>query len=270
MGRGFTAFPLLTLLAWTAILAFPGKPQAGAPVAPAGVPDASSGGAKVFVFYPSLARPLAIQDALAGKCPGLDITVFGRLADLQALVGRERPQAILAQNAVLRQFPEYQPRLQGIRNGAATEDFVLVSIDRPFDMSKLAGASIGVVGMLDRKEMDGFVGGLVAGTPRVNRVTKVEDLLPLLIFQSVGAVLVSEANMLEFRKKSQARLMEVKLEKGKVGLLAAGILASPASTGGAAGGAPGGAKAADEREILMALKALDKGTMALLGVDGWK
>jgi hypothetical protein len=253
--RRSAAYPFVAVLAWTAMLAMPGKPHAGAPVAP-------SGGAKVFVFYPSLARPLAIQDALIGKCPGLDITVFGRLADLQALVGREHPQAILAQNAVLGQFPEYQPRLQGLRNGAATEDFVLLSIDKPFDISKVTGSSIGVVGMLDRKEMDGFVGGLVSGTPRVNRVTKVEDLLPLLIFQSVGAVLVSEANMLEFRKKSQARLMEVKLEKGKVGLLAAGILASPA--------APGGAKAADEREILMALKALDKGTMALLGVDGWK
>jgi hypothetical protein len=252
------AFPLLVFLAWTAMLALPGKAQAGAP---SGAPDAPSGGAKVFIFYPSLARPLAIQEALSKKCPGLDITVFGRLTDLQALVGREHPQALLAQNAVLKQFPEYHPRLQGVRNGAATEDFVLLSIDRPFDLSKVTGASIGVVGMLDRKEMDGFVGGLVAGTPRVNRVTKVEDLLPLLIFQSVGAVLVSEANMREFQKKSQAKLVEVKLDKGKVGLLAAGILASPGT---------GGAKAPDEREILTALKALDAGTLALLGVDGWK
>lgn len=54
-------------------------------------------GIKVYVFYPSLARPLAIQDALAKKCPGLEITVFGRLTDLQAMVEREHPAAILAQ-----------------------------------------------------------------------------------------------------------------------------------------------------------------------------
>jgi hypothetical protein len=242
------ALPLLVLLAWTAISAFPGKAQAA--------------GAKVFIFYPSLARPLAIQEALTKKCPGLNITVFGRLTDLLALVDREHPQAILAQSAVLKQFPAYQPRLQGVRNGAATEDFVLLSIDKPFDLDKVTGASIGVVGVLDRKEMDGFVGGLVAGTPRLNRVTKVEDLLPLLTFQTVGAVLVSEANMREFRKKSQAHLVEVKLDKGKVGLLAAGILSS---IGGA-----GGANVPEEREIISALKALDVGTLALLGVDGWK
>ena len=240
-------FPLLVFLA---LLAFPGQARAAR--------------AKVFIFYPSLARPLIIQEALSKKCPGLDITVFGRLADFQALVGREHPQAILAQNAVFKQFPEYQIRLQGTRNGAATEDFVLLSIDKPFDLAKVSGTVIGVVGMLDRKEMDGFVGGLMAGSPRVNRVTKVEDLLPLLIFQSVGAVLVSETNMREFQKKSQARLVEVKLDKGKVGLLAAGILSGTDGPGAAVSKAP------DEREILGALKALDTGSLALLGVDGWK
>lgn len=244
-------FPILVFPAWLALQAFQVESWAA--------------GAKVFVFYPSLARPLAIQEALTKKCPGLDITVFARLTDLQALVGRERPKAILAQNAVLRQFPEYPLRLQGARNGAATEDFVLLSIGKPFDLAKVSGAAIGAVGMLDRKEMDAFVGGLVAGSPRVNRVTKVEDLLPLLIFQSVGAVLVSEANMREFRKKSQANLVEAKLDQGKVGLLAAGILSNAVETAAAAG-----SNAPEERELLSALKALDAGTLALLGLDGWK
>ena len=46
-------------------------------------------GARVFVYYPSLARPLAIQEALAKKCPGLEISVFGRLADLLSRETRE-------------------------------------------------------------------------------------------------------------------------------------------------------------------------------------
>ncbi len=213
-------------------------------------------GARVFVYYPSLARPLAIQEALAKKCPGIEVSVFGRLADLQSQVGREPPQAILAQAAVLGQFPEYLPRLQGTRGGLETEAYVLLSIEKPVDVAAISKASIGVVGILDRKEMDGFVSGLVAGTPKVNRVTKVEDLLPLLIFQSVSAVLVSETNMKEFQKKSQAKLVDVKLDKAKVGLVAAGIKA-------------GGAAAA-EKEILAALQGLDGATLALLGVDAWK
>jgi hypothetical protein len=215
----------------------------------------AAAGAKVFVFYPSLARPLAIQEALAKRCPQLEITVFGRLADLEAKVEDDPPQAILAQSAVLRQFPGYPPHLQGSRKGSITEDFVLLSIDKPYDAANASAASIGVVGMLERKEMDGFVQGMVAGRPRINRVTKVEDLLPLLLFQSVSAVLVSEANLQEFRKKSQAKLVEVKLEKPKVGLLAAGLQAGSGTA---------------ERDILSALRALDPATLSLLGVDAWK
>lgn len=207
-------------------------------------------GAKVFVFYPSLARPLAIQEALAKRCPALEFTVFGRLADLQAKVEKDPPQAILARNEVLRQFPAFQPGLQGLRNGSATEDFVLLSIGKPFDASGDSGA-VGVVGMLDRKEMEGFVGTLVSGPLRINRVTKVEDLLPLLIFRSVSAVLVSEANVREFRKRSRADLVDVKPGKPKVGLVAAGIRESGP-------------------EVLAGLKSLDPATLAFLGVDGWK
>lgn len=210
-------------------------------------------GIKVFVFYPSLARPLAIQDALTKKCPGLEITVFGRLADLQALVEREHPQAILAQNAVLRQFPDYQAHLQGMRAGAATENYVLLSIDKPFDLGEVSKSDIGVVGMLERKEMTEFVDGLVGGTPHINRVTKVEDLLPLLIFRSVAGVLVSEANMKEFQKKSQAKLVGTPLEKAKVGLLAVGVR-----------------DGSGDKDVLDALRKLDAGTLSLVGVDAWK
>jgi hypothetical protein len=213
---------------------------------------------KVFVFYPSLARPLAIQDALSKKCPGLDITVFARLTDLQALVEREHPQAILAQNAVLRQFPEYRSRLQGERGGLVSESYVLLSIDKPFEMEKVSTSDIGVVGMLDRKQMTEFVDGLLPGSPHINRVTKVEDLLPLLIFRSVAAVLVSEANMKEFQKKSQAKLVATVLDKAKVGLVAVGV-----KDGSGADGSGG-------KDVLEALKRLDAGTLSLVGVDAWK
>ena len=86
--------------------------------------------------------------------------MFGRLADLQAMVEREHPAANLAQNAVLKQFPAYQAKLQGTLKGSVTDDYVLLSIDKPVDVAKVSGEAIFVVGMLDRKQMDGFVGGL--------------------------------------------------------------------------------------------------------------
>jgi hypothetical protein len=238
--RAFRLLPLALLLLIGTF--FPGR-----------ILGATPAKAKVFVFFPSLARPSVIQDALNKACPAYVITVFARLSDLNVMVAKEHPQAIVAQNMVLGQFPEYHSRLQGMRAGVATENYVLLSIEKPIALENLATTEIGVVGVLDRKEMTDFIGGILPGATHINRVTKVEDLLPLLIFKSVGAVFVSEANMKEFQKKSQAQLVATKVDKGKVGLTAVGVINGDGDT-----------------QIIEAIKRLDAGTLSLLGVDTWK
>lgn len=228
--------------------------------------------AKVYVFYPTLIRPLALQEALAEKCPGLSITVFGRLTDFQAKVAADPPDALLAQAAVLAQFASYRPRLQGLRKGSPTESYVLLSIDKPADPAKMEGATLGVVGLLERKPMADFVGSLVAGSPRLDRVTKVEDLLPLLTFRAVSAVLVSEPIAREFRRKSQANLVSARLEGAKVGLVSLAVRRAPEA--GIAGGGKGAGVDGDggfpEQELVKAVLGLGAGEMELLGVDAWR
>lgn len=208
---------------------------------------------RLYVFHPSLVRPLALQDALARRCPGLSITVFGRLADFHAKVAADGPDAILALPPVLKQYEGYQPRLQGTRKGQASEAYVLLSLDKAVDPSKLDGVSIGVVGLLERKPMADFVQELLKGAPRLDRVTKVEDLLPLLTFRTVAAVLVSESMAEEFRKKSQANLVVTRLE-AKVGLLSLAM-----RKGGTT-----------EEQLSGAVKGLQGAELELLGVDAWK
>lgn len=212
---------------------------------------------KLYVFYPSLVRPIAIQDALARKCPGLSVTVFGRLNDFQAKVADDAPEAILAQPAVLAQYAPYAPRLQGLRKGSATEPYVLLSIDKPVDPARMDGVTLGVVGLLERKPMSEFVQRLVAGTPRLDRVTKVEDLLPLLTFRTVAAVLVSEAVANEFRKKSQVNLVSAGLGGAKVELVSLAV--RKAETAGPV-----------DPKIVKAIQDLGAAELELLGVDAWK
>lgn len=222
----------------------------------AGLAGSAAQPPRLYVFYPALVRPLALQDALARRCPGLSVTVFGRLTDFQAKVAADDPEALLALPVVLRQYAEWQPRLQGLRKGQPSEPYVLLSLDKPADPAKMDGVTLGVVGLLERKPMADFVQELVKGTPRLDRVTKVEDLLPLLTFRSASAVLVSEAVAAEFRKKSQANLMSAKLEGAKVGLAALALKK----------GVPGAAEA----EILKAIQGLQPAELELLGVDAWK
>lgn len=203
---------------------------------------------KIYVFYPSLAKPNAVQAALQAKCSGSEITVFGRLADFTAMVAQTPPDIILAPKALADQFPAFRPFLKGTRKGATSEEAVLVST-KPVNAGAASTLNVGVVGILDRAPMNGFVQGVVGALPKLKLVTKVEDLLPLLTFGSADAILVGEGQVDDIRGRSQANLQTTPVS-GKIGLIVA-------------------AAKADASKTESALKGLGASEKKMLGVDGW-
>lgn len=211
----------------------------------------SMAGAKVYVFFPSLLRPNAIQSALSEKCAGVDVTVFGRLADFQGQMTQAPPDAVVAPGSVLDLYGSYKTVLKGALKGSGTESLVFLSVGAPVDDAALAKMNLGVVGFLDRAKMGSWVNGAVGGQPKLKNVTKIEDLLPLLTFKSADAVLVQESAAKEIKAKSQANLVETKA-KGKYELV--GVAAKDDAT----------AKAVEA-----AFKSLGAKEKSMLGVDGW-
>ncbi|QQS07283.1 MAG: hypothetical protein IPK50_10380 [Fibrobacterota bacterium] len=203
---------------------------------------------KIYVFYPSMAKPNAVQSALQAKCPGSEITVFGRLADFTAMVGQTPPDVILAPKALADLFPTYKTFLKGTRGGSALEDAVLVST-KPLDAGALATLNVGVVGVLDRGPMNGYVQAVLGGLPKLKLVTKVEDLLPLLTFGSADAVVVGASQVEDLKGRSQANLQTTPAS-GKIGLLVA-------------------CAKGDASKTESALKGLGAAEKKMLGVDGW-
>ena len=115
-------------------------------------------------------------------------------------------------------------------------------------------ASVKTVGALDQLGREGtnaFVAGLVGGQVKVERVTKVEDLLPLLQMQRADAVLLPARLFAEIRATSSLNLVQKELG-GNVGLPAIASV-----------GAGGGQAVADIGKLTgEAAKAL--------GVESWK
>lgn len=203
---------------------------------------------KIYVFFPSLTKPNAVQKALQAKCVGSDVTVFARLADFAAMVGKAPPDAIVAPKPLVEQFSGYKPFLKGTRKGAASEDVVLVST-KPVDPEGLRSLNVGVVGILEREAMDRLVQGALGSAPRLRIVTKLEDLLPLLTFGSADAILVGEGQVEDIKGRSRAELLTTS-GFGKVPLVVA-----------ASRGEPGRVEAS--------LKGLGLAEKKMLGVDGW-
>ncbi|MGC4067225.1 MAG: hypothetical protein QM784_21805 [Polyangiaceae bacterium] len=112
-------------------------------------------------------------------------------------------------------------------------------------------ASVGALDMLGRDGTNGFVKSLLGAAPRVERVSKVEDLLPLLQMQRVDAVLLPSRLFAEIKSASKLALVPRELDKS-IGLPALATV-TPAGD-----------------QIAAAVGKMSAGVSRTLGVDSWR
>ncbi len=105
--------------------------------------------------------------------------------------------------------------------------------------------------MVGREGTNNFVKGLLDASPKVERVSKVEDLLPLLQMQRVESVLLPTRLVSELKSASKLNLVTKELTK-PVGLPAVAVLTA------------GGEK------IVAAVSKMSAATSKTLGVDSWR
>lgn len=207
----------------------------------------------LYVFYPTTMRSQVMEKKLDKACQGVQVTVFGRYKDFKAKVGMDSPDAILTKNPLIKQLGGYSVQRKGVRKGSVSEPYVLLSTDKKVDPGNIAGVSIGVFDILGRKGMKKFVSSYFKGTPRLKRVSKMEDMLQLLTFNMAEAVLIPEIYVKYFREISKLNFAVTPVKKMNIGIIALGVKqgkSAPLTLKGIAG--------------------MDNKTKALLEVDNWK
>jgi hypothetical protein len=202
---------------------------------------------KLLVYLHVAVKQRAFQGLLGAGLPGVDATAVGRVADFERAL-QDGPDAVLTLPLVLA-AQGLTGALKGLAHGSAEERYSLVGTGTVPEPGKVA--SVGALDLLGRDGTNRFVRRLVGAQARVERVTKIEDLLPLLQMQRVDAVLLPARLAGGLRTASRLPLTERELEL-TVGLPAV------ASTG------PAGAA------ILVAIGKMPKDLSKLLGVDEWR
>jgi len=189
----------------------------------------------------------AFQSLLGAGLPGVVTTAVGRAGDFERAL-QDSPDAVLSLPVVLG-ANKLTPALRGFSRGSSEERYALVGAGSAPETSKVA--SVGALDLLGRDGTNRFVRRLVNQQARVERVTKIEDLLPLLQIQRVDAVLLPARLVAELRAASRLPLVERELE-----LTVA--LPAVANTG------PGGAA------LLAAISKMPRDVSKLLGVEEWR
>jgi hypothetical protein len=202
---------------------------------------------KLLVFLHVAVKQRAFQGELQAALPGIDVTAVGRIGDFDRSL-QDHPDAVLTLPLVLA-ARGIGATLRGRRQGAQDEVYALVGADSMPDPTKIQ--TVGALDLLGRDGTDSFVNRVLGARPKVERVTKVEDLLPLLQMQRVDAILLAARFVTELKKASRLTLFQRDLAT-KVELPAAATLTA---------GGP---------QILGALSRLPARLSAAMGVDEWR
>jgi hypothetical protein len=200
----------------------------------------------LLVFLHLAIKQRALQSGLQAALSGIEVTAVGRVGDFERSL-KEGTDAVVALPVVLEAF-KLSPKLRGSRGGSGEEKYSLVAVGTAPDPQKIA--SVGALDLLGREGTNGFVKGLLGAAPRIERVSKVEDLLPLLQMQRADAVLLPSRLYAEIKGASKLNLAQQELSR---------TVALPAAAGVTAAGA----------HVLAALGKMPAQAAKTLGVDSW-
>jgi len=202
---------------------------------------------RLLVFVHAAVKQRALQTGLQAALAGVEVTAVGRIADFERCL-KEGTDAVLAIPQVILAC-KLSPSLRGVRAGSTEEKYSIVGVGATPDPASIG--SVGALDVLGREGTNAFVRDLLGASPRVERVSKVEDLLPLLQMQRVDAVLLPLRLLSEIKSTSKLALTERQLGKA-VGL--------PAVASASAGGG----------RVVAAVSKMPPDIAKILGVDSWR
>lgn len=178
---------------------------------------------RLYVFYPSVMRTQIMQKKLSLALPGIEIRVFGRYKDFKIKTQIDSPEAILSKTPIIKQLGGYFSQRKGIRHNKTDESYVLLSVGKGANPTQMAGTTLGAFDILGRKGMKKFMGQYFSVTPRLKLVSKMEDLLQLLTFNMVDAILIPEIYVSYFKEISKLHFIVTPIPTMRVGIIALAI-----------------------------------------------
>ena len=213
---------------------------------------AQGGPPVLYVYLHTDSKFAELERVLKSQLPALAVTVFGRFRDFEEAMQARPPDAVLGIGALLNTL-DLPPALQGLRGGVDWETYALLSPDAALDTTA-AGKVIGAVDLLGRTATQAFVAQLVGSDDiKLKRVTKLEDLLPLLQLSAADGVVAPAATVRGIIAQSRLPLRMRELPQTRVKLPAVGVR-----------------NAAGRDLVVKQIQRMDGATNRTLGVDAWR
>ncbi|MCJ8330658.1 MAG: hypothetical protein HRT89_05940 [Lentisphaeria bacterium] len=146
----------------------------------------------LYVYLPTLKsvqemeKVLKVDPALSG----FTITVFGKFSELKKQHKASPADALIIPSSFSKFNKGYKDSMQFTLKDKKSFNYLLLSIVKGKNKNQLSTESIGIVDELGRKDTKKYVHRLLGKVKRIKRVTKPDDLMPLLALQNASVILV--------------------------------------------------------------------------------
>lgn len=210
---------------------------------------------KLYVFFPSKFNSKLIQEIMSENIKDVNITVFGKYNDFINQTKTDPPDAVLTKTILIKdQLNNYEISLNGERNSKTDESFVILSTEKNISSDSVNSQTvIGVIDILGRAGMNTFAKNFFQAEPKLKRVSKLEDLLSLISFNMVDAILIEGAFLDYFKSTSQLKFNTTPLDSFQSGIVALAVK-----------------KGANTEKIIAGIKRNDKKVCDLFLIEKWK
>lgn len=210
-------------------------------------------GKDLHVFYPTTLYPQFFQEKISKEIPkNLTVVVFGRYEDFISQVQSQKPTMILTLPELTHQLQEYSSKLEGIQAGGSREPYCFLSTADTFSEETIANTTIGLIDFLGKKEMESSIRTAYGDKVKIKRIRKVEDLLPLLLYDMVDAILIPRRYITFFEKQSS---IEFHVSEAKYSTSLVSLFILEKST---------------PQNSVESIQTLSDSILSLFGVEKWK
>ena len=207
-------------------------------------------GQKLYIFVPTEYKAIEVERKFKEKFANFTIRTFSSVIDFTEAVSIDTPDAVITKPQLIPFLNIYTIKLNATCKGSTKEPFFILSVENPMALSDLTNKNIGILDFLGRKNINAFTTDLVNGNPKLKRVKKIPDLIPLLSMNMVDGIIVSASQMAYIKSRSHLPFHEIKC-KSDQGIAVLALF-----------------KESDE--MVNKLKELPDELAMMIGVDGWK
>ena len=139
---------------------------------------------------------------------GVQITVFGQFREFDS-ANKSNAKYVIMPSSWITYNSNYKPVYQFSKDGQTNTKLMILTTKPEWTMANIAKGKVGIVDELGRKDTKTYVQDIAGKFKLIKRVTKPEDLMPLLVLENADYIIIRSDNYEILKKKFTAKTIRV-------------------------------------------------------------